>query len=268
MSNQKAIILADLTEMVFEDREQRYGAYQLRKNYSRNALTGLAIASLAMLSLSFFSAFSPADPLPEISKEVRITLDPTIVNKEIDKKELKVEKPKIPDQPKIRTVVNFPPTPVPEDLVEDSTIHSIDTLKLVKNFGTKDSDGEIDEFFVDFDPGDEEMRGLIEDGGELDPNDFQWVEEEPKPVNMGDIGKLTTFPMILKETQFEGTVVLRILVDEHGKYQKHIVLNSAHPLFTKEVEKHIHLLQFTPAIQGNKPIPFWVNIPFAFRLVE
>jgi periplasmic protein TonB len=83
---------------------------------------------------------------------------------------------------------------------------------------------------------------------------------------MDDVKKAIGYPPVAKEAGIEGQVMLRILVDEQGNYIRHIISKAAHPLLQAEVEKHARELHFTPAIQGGKPIKFWVNIPFNFKL--
>ncbi|MEL7340987.1 MAG: energy transducer TonB, partial [Bacteroidota bacterium] len=76
------------------------------------------------------------------------------------------------------------------------------------------------------------------------------------------------YPQIARDAGIEGNVVVRVLVDKRGNYDKHKIITQVHPILTKAVEEHIAKLQFTPAIQGGKPIKFWVNIPFNFKLLN
>ncbi|MEL6592497.1 MAG: energy transducer TonB, partial [Bacteroidota bacterium] len=76
------------------------------------------------------------------------------------------------------------------------------------------------------------------------------------------------YPQIARDAGIEGNVVVRVLVDKRGNYDKHKIITQVHPILTKAVEEHISKLQFTPAIQGGKPIKFWVNIPFNFKLLN
>ena len=97
---------------------------------------------------------------------------------------------------------------------------------------------------------------------EPDINAFVFAEEEPKPVMTDDIHQVLGYPQIARDAGIEGNVVVRVLVDEDGKYSRHKVINQVHPVLAKAVEEHVGNLRFTPAIQGGKPIKFWVNIPF------
>lgn len=86
-------------------------------------------------------------------------------------------------------------------------------------------------------------------------------DEEPRPINMGQLAKLIAYPEVAAEAGIEGIVIVRVLVGKAGKYSDHKFIGNAHPLLQNAVERHLHKLIFTPAIKNGKPIPFWINIP-------
>jgi len=94
------------------------------------------------------------------------------------------------------------------------------------------------------------------------------VDQEPKVLNMGAVQRLIGYPIEAREAGIEGTVVVRILVGEEGQYLKHKVINQAHELLLRSIEPHLPALRFEPALQGGKPVKFWVNIPFNFKLLN
>lgn len=270
MSNKKSVIYADLTDMLFEDRERNYGAYDLRRRYQRNVLWGLGIVSALAIGLGFSgtlaSAAAPNSGPTETIVEFTNILPPPEIKKEI----LIPPPPPTPPAPKIKTFEFLLLDPVAEvDADPTATMHAIDSLKLIKVFGTADQEGEI--------LGDLPLNFESGDGGEVpefiqeivpDHKTFTLVDEEPQPINMREVSKSITYPQLMREANVQGTVVIRVLVDKSGAYKKHIVVNSPHPMLSKEVEAHIKKLRFTPAIQGKKPIYFWVNIPFSFKTIE
>lgn len=101
---------------------------------------------------------------------------------------------------------------------------------------------------------------------EPDMNKFVLVQEQPKPINLDEVKMAIDYPLIAREMEIQGQVIVRILVDKKGKYVKHIIAKAGHPILQKEVEKWLDFLVFSPAIQGGNPIRFWVNIPFNFKL--
>ena len=121
------------------------------------------------------------------------------------------------------------------------------------------------------DPGIEEgldIPEVVQETGIPGPNDFVEPDEHPRVLNMKEVSQAIGYPNAAQTIGLEGQVVVRVLIDEQGVYQRHIVLNGVHPILEKAVEVHLNKLRFTPAIQGKKPIKFWVNIPFKFKLVK
>ena len=266
------VVLADLDDMVFETREKEYGAYFLRKSYNKYLLRGSIIALLLFL-------FGTASPklISMIASKAAEDLDAK--NVVINMMDLPPP-PSIEDVPPPPPVIDIPPpkistiefkVPVPkpdEEVLDDQTIHEMEEIEEETNIGLEDVEG--DDVGYDFGEieGTGEVIAEIEAPKEPDPNAFIMVEKEPAPVNMDDIKKLIGYPATAREAEIEGKVVLRILVGKDGRYVKHIVVKNPHPMLTKEVEKHLHALTFTPGIQAGKPISVWVTIPFDFKLLR
>ena len=170
----------------------------------------------------------------------------------------------------MRTVAFQIPEPTPEeelDPEEEQTIADVKELEDAPNIGFEDKEGADEGFFDgEIDADGDVPEVIVEQTPDI--NAFIFAEEEPTPVNMGDIQKLIGYPQIARDAGIEGTVVVRVLVDKAGNYSRHRVINQVHPILTKAVEEHIDKLRFSPAIQGGKPIPFWVNIPFNFKLLR
>ncbi|MFN0202986.1 MAG: energy transducer TonB [Bacteroidia bacterium] len=89
---------------------------------------------------------------------------------------------------------------------------------------------------------------------------------QPQALNMKEITDAIGYPQAAKDKRTQGTVIVRLLVDEYGNYNKHHVVKETDPVLLAEVEKHLYKLKFRPATNGGKAIPFWVNLPFSFRL--
>ncbi len=269
------IIKADWDEMVFEDRERRFGAFFLRKKYPMHLLIGtIAVCILvliyAWIPVSGLFAQEEAEEVKTVA--VKITMEDLPPPPPLDEEEKPPPPPppKVPP-PQIKTVAFQIPEPTPEEEIdpeEDQTIAEIDELKEAPAIGLEDKEGDETGFFEgDFEEGDGDVPEVIVEQ-EPDINEFIFAEEEPKPVNMADVQKLIGYPQIARDAGIEGNVVVRVLVDKRGNYDKHKIITQVHPILTKAVEEHINKLQFTPAIQGGKPIKFWVNIPFNFKLLN
>ena len=96
------ILNADILDLIFEDRNKEYGAYDLRKTYNKRILKALIItASVALLAL-----------LGSLLAKAFTSKNSNVVQHEITLQEIKEEekKPDIPPPP--------PPKPPPPPQVE------------------------------------------------------------------------------------------------------------------------------------------------------
>lgn len=272
------VIKANLDEMVFEGREKDYGAYQLRKHYSKfllySLIIGIAVISLIPLS-DMAKKYLAADNVNQkntVYKEIVIKMADLPPPPPIDENLVPPPPPPTLPPPQVRTVAFRIPEPTPEEELnpeEEQTIVEQEELKNAPIIGLEDKEGTDDITAALADEvvfQEEELPEVVKEK-EPDVNMFVVVEEEPKPINLAEIQKSIGFPTAARDANIEGSVVLRVLVERDGTYKRHIVLNSVHPILTKAVENEIHRLRFTPAIQGGKPIPFWMNIPINFKLI-
>ena len=269
-------IIADLTEMVFEGRFRTYGAYRLRKLYNQRLL----LATFLGLGLFFAGIVSPNLVKEEkrISTSRETSIADTVTLELIERKEVKEEKkeiilPKIkpPKLPRISQKAFKIPDPKPKDELkgQDSTIASMSSLAKAPSLGPDDFIGEDDGYInIPDEKGERGNHTVIEERKEPGIEDFIFVSQTPEPINMDAVKKLIEMPESAIELGLEGEVVVRILIDEEGNYRKHKVIKKVHPILAEAVEKQIHKLKFIPAVQGNKPIMFWVNVPFRFTLLD
>ncbi|MEM6343515.1 MAG: TonB family protein [Bacteroidota bacterium] len=91
---------------------------------------------------------------------------------------------------------------------------------------------------------------------------------EPKPTNMAPVQRLVGYPAPARNNGIEGNVVIRILIDETGMPVDNRVISKVSPYLSNQVEFCLLDLRFTPASYQDEPMPFWVNIPFNFKLLN
>jgi TonB family protein len=99
-------------------------------------------------------------------------------------------------------------------------------------------------------------------------NEFVYVDQEPKPLNLTELRSQIVYPPTAVEENIQGTVVARILVDTAGQYRQHKIIKSIAPELDAAVAAMLPQLTFTPALQGGRPVMYWINLPFPFRLVN
>jgi len=266
--------VANLDEIVFRRRNKDYGAYVLRKEYSKNTLRamilGVLFAVAALVVPLLISKFKPfeSDQQIVLDETTAVLEEPPPMDEEEElPEEVNVEPPPPPSRSEIRFV---PPEVVEHEEAEpEVTIASVDTIQKI-DIGTKNIIGDDDA---------PPTIGITEIGGkgnkpievevaekEPDPDAFIIVEKKPEPVNMDEFKRLIVYPPLLKEMGTNGTVFVRVLIGKDGKVKRHIIKRTPHELMSDEVVKHLSKLRFTPAIQAGKPVEHWANVPVRFNL--
>ncbi|GAB4415703.1 MAG: hypothetical protein OHK0039_24490 [Bacteroidia bacterium] len=262
--------------MVFEDRERGYGAYFLRKRYPAHLTIGTILIGVVGLLGGFAPVIAKTLNLGK-EEEVKVKTVAVSLSMEdlppppaMDEDQAPPPPPPKTPPPQVKTVAFQIPEPTPADELdpdEDQTIAEQDVLKEAPAIGLEDKEGaDVGFFDGEVDATGDIPEVIVEQEPSMDA--FIFAEEEPQPINMDDIKKLIGYPQIARDAGIEGSVVVRVLVDKKGNYNKHRIINQVHPVLAKAVEEHVAKLRFTPAIQGGKPIQFWVNIPFNFKLLN
>lgn len=270
-------IYADLDQIVFEDREHAYGAYDLRIRYRQHLGRALLMVLILFLLVTVLPKIIEwaqpqvlATTLQEEYQVVDVVLDDLpALQDEADK----IDPPPPPPEPSapVQTIAFVVPDPTPEDQMRDtSTIHAMDDI-LEGNPDLFDQEGDLVADFK-WEDVDEEIGGAFTEEkpktDEIGYKDFVFLDKEPAPVNMEEVKKLMGYPPLALEARIEGKVVVRVQVSTAGEYVKHVVISDPHPILTNEVAKYLKKIQFTPGIQAGKPIKVWVTIPFEFKLLN
>ena len=272
-------IKADLDDMVFEGKNRDYGAYYLRKHYGKYLLSAALIGVLAFSFGMYIPAIgeyfgkNKADEDKKSFKAVELSLENLPPPPPPDDEPVPPPPPKVDlPPPKLRTVAFRIPEPKPKEEIQDEEqeVVTIAELEEAPNIGLEDIEGEETGFIDIPDEGDGNAPAVVIEESEPEPdfNEFVFVSQEPEPINMDDVKELIGYPEVAREANIEGKVVVRILVGKDGKYLKHRIIKKAHPMLAEAVGNHISKLKFTPALQGNQPIKFWVNVPFNFQLIN
>lgn len=276
----KTPIYVDFDQIVFEGRPKEYGAYQMRKRYNRILSRATMIGVLLFLSVTALPkmvewVFPKVAPEMIAVQEVPI-LDP-IRDFDQPKDEEKIEKIEVPQQPAAPAVATLEfnvPTPTPDDDVDNDRIlnevAAFDTIAVgaITQAGANDPNYPWDDINRDPCPGCPSGEVFVDEPVDDGPGvgEFILLEKEPAPVNMDELKQLIGYPPMALEAEIEGKVTLRVMVDKHGDYVKHVVLKDPHPILTKAVTDKIHHLKTTPGIQAGKPIKVWVTLPFNFEI--
>ncbi|MEM7659969.1 MAG: energy transducer TonB [Bacteroidota bacterium] len=100
------------------------------------------------------------------------------------------------------------------------------------------------------------------------PFDFYAQVQEPQPLNYRQICRQIEYPQLAVNAAIEGSVQVRILVDERGAYQDHMLMSSPDPMLSDAVLLYLKSIQFEPALEQDQPVEAWVSLRFSFVTEE
>ena len=116
------ILTADVLDLIFEDRNKDYGAYNLRKTYNKRIRNALVItASIALLALLGSVLANQLNKGPKIKISDELTLQ-NIETKEEKKEEPPPPPPPIQEPPKVEMTQFTPPKIVKDEEVKKEDI--------------------------------------------------------------------------------------------------------------------------------------------------
>ncbi|HTL80688.1 MAG TPA: energy transducer TonB [Bacteroidia bacterium] len=256
------LILNDsFNALVFEHRHKKYGAYQIRKRYSRSVLIAAFIAvtafSLAMGSYFINLPKAQAADRPKNDSEhivlVNVLPDP----------------PKQPDPPKPKHVPTAPPPKGPE-IKDPSTPQVVDHPVVTKPIN--DSVGGTKTGVVGG------TGPVIKDPPCINCKDSVTAPPPPDPIVLApsdppnfDVTKFfhdnTHYPQRAKDEGIQGTVYLQWIVDTDGNITDVKVAKGKHPWLDAEALRVALLMpKWDPAKDHGKAVRYLFTMPVRFEL--
>jgi protein TonB len=264
-------------DLVFESKNQSYGAYQLRKETGKrnvySILMMLAIGIAIALIVAIKGVVENA-----MKQDVAIETDVEL-SKLAQKKEAKVERKepvkveveqKVVEKVKSSVKFTAPEIKKDDEVKPEDEIKSQDDLAktntAIGTFDVKGNDeeaGEVlkaKEVIADEKPKEEETKV------------FDVVEQMPEfpggqAALLKWIGDNIKYPAIAQEQGIQGRVFAQFVVNKDGSIVDVKILRSPDPSLSKEAERVIKLMpKWRPARQGNKNVRSRFNLPVMFRL--
>ena len=243
----------EFDEIIFENRNKTYGAYDLRKRYksatSLSILGGIAFSAILMTALSFKTEKGTALPGPisfiiELSKPVDQTVVPPALLK--------------PPSELIKSIQNLPPEVVNDSLEATPLIPITDVITAtVKNGNVKDSVIYTDPVAPEI-PAENKVFVIVEENPEYPGG---------KPALYKFINENLVYPSEAQKNNIQGRVVLKFVVNPDGSVDRIEVLGSIDPLLDNEAIRVVKTMpKFKPGKQGGVPVPVWYILPISFRI--
>ncbi|CAN5395416.1 energy transducer TonB [soil metagenome] len=250
-------------DIVFENRNKEYGAYLIRKLYSRNVLVSLGITLLTVVFVIAYPAIAKMirDANPEPVKEVihsTVNLDqppPIMPNQP--------PPPKVEVPPPVKTIIKFlPPKVVDKEPEVEEEMPTIEEIKVVDT-GPETQEGTGDVVFTE---------PVKEAAGE-DPNQIFLVVEQPPEFPGGNqalmtfIAKNMRYPAQARRMQIEGQVYVSFVVDADGRINDIQVIKGIGAGCDEEAKRVVGLLPpWKPGKQRGRPVRVKFTLPLKFKL--
>ena len=263
-------------DLVFEGKNQAYGAYQLRKSTgSRNAkalismFVGFAIiAAIVIAKVQIENA---------IARSVAVEQDVELT-KLAEKKEAKVERkeePKIEkmEVEKVKSSVKF----TAPEIKKDSEVKPEEELKSQEDLSkTNTAIGAFDVKGNDEAAGEvlkaKEVIAQPEPPKEEETKVFDYAEQMPSfpggPSALNEyLSKTIKYPVAAEENGIQGRVVVQFVVERDGSITDVHVVRSVDPSLDKEAIRVAKSMpRWIPGKQNGAPVRVKFTLPVSFRL--
>jgi protein TonB len=266
------IMSADILDIVFDGRNKEYGAYELRKSYSKRLTMALA-GTAAILLLAFLGSFIANKIAESSSKKDMVVKD---VQLEEIKEEKKNEPPPPPpppkqEPPKVEMAKFTPPKIVKdEEVKEEEKPPEQDKLEDTK-IGTINQEGIKDEGIVaPVDNGKGVVEAPKKDEEDWDKT-FTKVEIESEyPGGQSAwiryLTKTLVYPQEAQDNEIQGSVVVQFIVDKEGNVSDVEAISGPNELRGEAVRVIKKSGKWTPAVQNGRQVKSYKKQPITFRL--
>ncbi|MBP3827563.1 MAG: energy transducer TonB [Prevotella sp.] len=270
------LISLEWTDLVFEGRNQDYGAYQLRKGTSKRNIWSIIIVALAAALLFLgLTVHRMAEPNRTVMNMQAVE----VANIKKDKKDVKVEKKDpVKVEPeriieKVKSSVKFTAPVIRKDnLVKDEDEIKLDEIeKSTKAIGALTVDGN-DELGGEVLRIKEEIAPPEPPKHVEDNKIFEVVEQNPTfpggtAALMSWLSQNIKYPVIAAENGVKGRVIVQFVVEKDGSITDVVVVKSVDPSLDKEATRVIkNMPHWIPGRQNGSPVRVRFTVPVTFTL--
>jgi len=256
-------------DLLFKDRNQEYGAFELRKDSSRRHKWGIII-TLVFFAVLIFVPILYKQIIEKGRKERNVEVT-TLSNIEIEKKvekpkDIEIEKP----LPPLKSSIKFtPPVIKPDEEVQDEEViktqeeltKSDVTISIATVEGTDEENG------VDI----AELNKMVVGEDTISPPFFV-VEQMPEfpggqPALLKFISNSVKYPVIAQENGIQGKVFINFVVDTDGGISNVKVFRGVDPSLDKEAMRVVKSMpRWIPGKQSGKAVRVSFTVPINFVL--
>ncbi|MDR0567434.1 MAG: energy transducer TonB [Prevotellaceae bacterium] len=260
------------TELIFEGKNQAYGAFYLRRTSWRRHLLALLImaaATVLVMLIPFLveTVKKTREYLGGVDTQVELA---TIKEApEIPKEVIKTE-PEAPPPPPLKSSIKFtPPTITDDDKVrEDEQMASQDqlnetkvTISIANIAGDDDNPNAVDIAEL------EQHKVVV-----ADEQPFMAVEQMPQFPG-GDkalrkyLAEQVRYPALAAENNIQGRVVIRFVVGKDGSVSRVEVLQGIDRVCDEEAVRVVKSMpKWIPGRHNGRAVPVVYTVPIVFKL--
>ncbi len=256
------VTLDERNNLVFEGRNQGYGAYELRSNYNKRVtyiVGGMILFSIVLLGVKKFADRPVEEEVKETIKVEQIDLTPPPPIEETP------PPPPPPPPPPMVEMVKFTPPVIKDDAVEEEPQKLQEEVKET-NVGTVDQEGDKD---IVAPP--TEVAGPAEAAA---PEIFTIVEEQAEfPGGTAAMMKYmqtnTQYPAMAREAGISGKAFLKFVVNENGDISNVEILKGVPgcPDCDREAIRVVKSMpKWKAAKMTGRSVKCYFNLPFSFKI--
>ncbi len=273
------LISSDWVDLVFEGRNQAYGAYKLRKSTTRRNI--YAMLAVVLLLVVAFIILTVKNFVDEQRAKVAVTQVTELTALEQPKKKAEVKQKKVELEPekvveKVKSSIKFTAPVIKKDneVKPEEELKTQDELMNTKTAigtfdvkGNDDANGEIlkaKEVIAEPEPPKHEEENKV----------FDIVEQQPMfpggpAALMKYLNENAKYPVVAQENGVQGRVTVQFVVEKDGSVSDVHVLRGVDPSLDKEAVRVVKSMpRWTPGKQNGITVRVNYRVPVVFRLAN
>jgi len=266
------ILQADILDILFEDRNKEYGAYDLRKTYNRRLFKAIGVTGGVILLLFVGGMVSGRG-------RGEVVVPPPVEDVVLESAKTETPPPVVPppkvEAPKAAMIQFTKPVIVDDNSKPDPppTVDQLDDNVKIAAV-TKAGDGDAD--VVAPPSGDAVGKGIVEaPKKEAEPEIWTKVEIESSypgggPAWLRFLNKNLRYPDDAQNNEIQGVVTVQFIVDEKGNVSDvHAIGGPEQGGLREEAIRAIRKSGlWTPAIQNGRQVKSYKRQPITFKMPE
>ncbi|SKC83161.1 energy transducer TonB [Ohtaekwangia koreensis] len=258
----------DWDDLVFENRNKAYGAYEVRKSYSNNLVAGFSVSiglSILVFIIPILSSFMSEDIIADVKPIV--TEDETIIFEQ----QPYIPEP-LPPQPQVRQAAA---AAVSDNLQVQVTTAEVETIiptnaDIVTSVNTGDDAGTGEATpYTGTGQGVELPSDLPAPTGPVTICEIMPAYDGGMDALYEFIKRKVRYPASARRLGIEGTVYVSFVVNSEGKVVDVKTVRGISADCDKEAERVISLLsQWKSGVQNHRPVSVRMTLPIKFQLAK